>query len=32
MYVLDAQINNKFPDYMFELVKTVLPEQENYVV
>ena len=26
MYVLDAQINNKFPDHMFELVKTVLPE------
>lgn len=32
MYVLDAQINNKFPDYLFELVKTVIPEQENYIV
>ena len=32
MYVLDSQINNKFPDFLFQLVKCVLPEQEKYSV
>jgi hypothetical protein len=32
MYVLDAQINNLFPDYCFQLVKCVIPKTEKLMV
>ena len=32
LYVLDAQFNNKFPDYCIQLAKCVLPSQEDYLV
>jgi hypothetical protein len=30
--VIDAQINNVFPDYCFQLVKCVLPSKESQIV
>jgi len=30
--VIDAQINNVFPDYCFQLVKCVLPSRETQIV
>ena len=32
IYVIDAQINNVFPDYCFQLVKCVLPNKETQIV
>jgi hypothetical protein len=32
MYVMDAQLNSRFPDYLFQLVKVVFPNEENYSV
>ena len=32
IYVVDAQINNVFPDYCFQLVKCVLPTKETQIV
>ena len=31
-YVLDTELNNKFPDYFIQLLRCVFPEKEQYVV